>query len=46
MFIAFQKLFYPYLCFLETREQQFTEQSFAKIVDYFHFENGKEILDW
>lgn len=34
------------LCFLETREQQFTEQSFAKIVDYFHFENGKEILDW
>ena len=34
------------LCFLKTREQQFTEQSFAKIVDYFHFENGKEILDW
>lgn len=34
------------LCFLETREQQFTEQSFAKIVDYFHFENGKEIIDW
>lgn len=34
------------LCFLETKEQQFTEQSFSKIVDYFHFENGKEILDW
>jgi len=34
------------LCFLETREQQFTEDSFSKITDYFHFENGKEILDW
>ncbi len=34
------------LCFLETRDQQFTEESFSKIVDYFHFENGKTILDW
>ena len=34
------------LCFLETREQQFTEDSFSKIIDFFHFENGKEILDW
>ena len=34
------------LCFLETKEQQFTEDSFSKIVDYFHFENNKEILDW
>lgn len=34
------------LCFLESKEQQFTEESFSKIVDYFHFENGKEILDW
>lgn len=34
------------LCFLETREQQFTNESFSKIVDYFHFENGKTILDW
>ena len=34
------------LCFLESKEQQFTEGSFSKIVDYFHFENGKEILDW
>lgn len=34
------------LCFLESKEQQFTEDSFSKIVDYFHFENGKEILDW
>ena len=34
------------LCFLEAKEQQFTEESFSKIVDYFHFENGKEILDW
>ena len=34
------------LCFLEAKEQQFTEDSFSKIIDYFHFENGKEILDW
>lgn len=34
------------LCFLEAKEQQFTEESFSKIVDYFHFENSKEILDW
>ena len=34
------------LCFLETKDQQFTEQSFSKIVDFFHFENGKEIFDW
>jgi len=34
------------LCFLESKEQEFTEDSFSKIVDYFHFENGKEIFDW
>lgn len=34
------------LCFLETKDQLFTEESFSKITDYFHFENGKEILDW
>lgn len=34
------------LCFLETKDQQFTEVSFSKIVDFFHFENGKEIFDW
>ena len=34
------------LCFLERKDQTFTEQSFSKITDYFHFENGKEILDW
>ena len=34
------------LCFLETKDQQFMEENFSKIVDYFHFENGKEILDW
>jgi len=34
------------LCFLESKEQLFTEESFSKIVDFFHFENGKEILDW
>ena len=34
------------LCFLEEKEQQFTEESFSSIVDFFHFENGKEIFDW
>lgn len=34
------------LCFLETKDQLFTEDSFSIIIDYFHFENGKEILDW
>ena len=34
------------LCFLEAKDQQFTDASFSKIVDFFHFENGKDILDW
>lgn len=34
------------LCFLETRDQKFSKKDFSRIVDYFHFENGKEILDW
>jgi len=34
------------LCFLESKDQQFTDDSFSKIKDFFHFENGKEILDW
>jgi len=34
------------LCFLESKDQQFTDDSFSKIVDFFHFENGNEIYDW
>lgn len=34
------------LCFLESKDQQFDADSFSRIVDYFHFENGKEIFDW
>jgi hypothetical protein len=34
------------ICFLETADQIFTEESFSPIVDYFHFANGKEILEW
>lgn len=34
------------LCFIESAQQQFTDESFSKIVDFFHFENGKEIFDW
>ena len=34
------------LCFLENKNQQFSDDSFSKIVDFFHFENGTEILDW
>ena len=34
------------LCFLESKDQQFTNESFSTIVDFFHFENGQEIFDW
>ena len=34
------------LCFIETKNQSFTANSFSKIIDYFHFENGIEIYDW
>jgi len=34
------------LCFLEQKDQHFSEGSFSKIVDFFHHENGKEIFDW
>ena len=34
------------LCFLESKDQEFCDEKFSIIVDYFHFENGKEILDW
>ena len=34
------------LCFLEEKEQMFTEDSFSQIVDYFHFKNSKDIYDW
>lgn len=34
------------LCFIETENQDFCENDFSKIVDFFHFENGKEIFDW
>ena len=34
------------LCFLETKDQKFTKDSFSKIIDFFHFENGKELIDW
>lgn len=34
------------LAFLEDKNQLLTENHFSKIVDFFHFENGKEIFDW
>ena len=34
------------LCFLEEKNQQFASDSFSKIIDFFHFENGKELFDW
>lgn len=34
------------LCFMESKDQEVKEESFSKIVDFFHFENGKEIYDW
>lgn len=33
------------LCFLTNANQEFSEDSFSKIVDYFHFENGITIPD-
>ncbi|MDD3062871.1 MAG: hypothetical protein PHX50_08540 [Massilibacteroides sp.] len=34
------------ICFLEDEHQTFTEESFSPIIDFFHYANGKEILDW
>lgn len=34
------------ICFIESREQIFKKNSFSRIVDFFHFENGNEIIDW
>jgi len=34
------------LCFLQSNKQILTKDSFSKIVDYYHFENGTEIYDW
>lgn len=34
------------LCFLESVDQKFTEDSFSIIVDYYHFANGMEINEW
>ena len=34
------------LCFIETKDQVFNENNFSIIKDFFHFENGNEILDW
>lgn len=34
------------LCFIESKNQIITAESFSRIVDFFHFENGEEIYDW
>lgn len=34
------------ICYLESEDQTFDENSFSPIVDYFHHKNGKTILDW
>lgn len=34
------------LCFIESKEQDFKDENFSRITDYFHFENGKDIYDW
>ena len=33
------------LCFISSKEQRFTEDSFSKVVEYFHQENGTLITD-
>lgn len=34
------------LCFLEKKDQEFCKDSFSRIIDFFHFEDGREIFDW
>lgn len=34
------------ICYLEDKDQTFSENSFSPIVDYFHHKNGKTIKDW
>lgn len=34
------------LCFLETTDQQFTDNDFDTIADFFHFSKGREIAEW
>lgn len=34
------------LCFLESKDQTISHDSFSPIVDFFHFQNGREIEDW
>ncbi|MBR2359506.1 MAG: alpha-1,2-fucosyltransferase, partial [Bacteroidaceae bacterium] len=34
------------ICYLEDRNQRFTLDSFSKMVDYFHQEDGRELEDW
>lgn len=34
------------ICYLESPDQTFDENSFSPIVDYFHHKNGKTIKDW
>ena len=33
------------LCFIESKEQQFTDDSFSVVTDFFHFANGKSTED-
>ena len=34
------------LCFIESKEQQFTDESFSVVTDFFHFANGKSTEDF
>ena len=34
------------LCFIENDNQQFTDEAFSVIADFFNFSNGKKIFDW
>ena len=34
------------LCFIESKDQQFTDDSFSVVTDFYHFANGKSTEDF
>lgn len=34
------------LCYIKNKEQDFTDDSFSRIVDFFHFESGEHTVDY
>jgi hypothetical protein len=34
------------LCYIKNKEQDFTDDSFSRIVDFFHFESGENTVEY